>query len=207
MLSRIEAYYIHAAGGDPKFIGVLSDNPITPDAGRRTRWGTRQPYQLAELADVIPFAWRRPRRVQGAVGRNCALFEAAMKWAGRSANRNLPVLDAAVEVNGEFHTPLPWPEVRDTARSVERYRARWAAHGWHRPDWLARQTQRGRRGGVASGRTRRSATAERDAEIVAAVRAGEGIRAVAREQGVAASTVSRILRRQFEQLPLFAAAA
>ena len=204
-LARVEAYYVLAAGADPTFVGVLADNPIAPDTGRVTRWGVRAPYSLAELADVIPSGWRRPPRAVAAVGRNCALFESAMKWAGRWANRDLPVLDVAVEANQrDFDVPLPWGEVRDTAASVERYRAVWRAHGWHCPRWLERQASRGRRGGRASGRSRRSSTAERDAEIVAAVRDGEAMRSVARAHVLAASTVLRIVQRERQQqLSLF----
>ena len=161
-LGRIEAYYILAAGADPAFVGVLADNPIAPDEGRRTRWGAREPYTLRELAEVIPAGWRRPARPVGAVGRNCALFEAAMEWAGRKANQDLPVLGAALDVNAAFAAPLPWPEVRATAKKIEAYRARWQARGWHRPDWIARQAARGR----ASGRARRLSTADRDAAVV-----------------------------------------
>lgn len=203
VLARIEAYYVLAAGGDQGFAGVLADNPIAPDTGRKTRWGAREPYSLGELAEVIPTGWRRPRAPVGAVGRNCCVFESAMEWAGKRSNANLPVLPAALAVNEAFASPLPWAEVRDTARSVERYRDRWRAQGWHRPDWLERQAARG----VASGRARRLSTAERDAAIVAAVLGGQGVRSVAREHGLAPSTVTRIMRRSGSQLALFDEAA
>ena len=203
VLARIEAYYLVAAGADPGFVGVLADNPIAPDAGRATRWGTREPYSLAELAEAIPRGWRRPPRTAGSVGRACALFVDTMKWAGRKRNRDLAVLDAALLRNREFATPLPWAEVRDCANSIERYRARWAAQGWHRPDWLARQAERGHRGGLASGRARRLDNADRDAEIAAAVASGESMRSVARAFRKAPSTVLRIARRHQSQADLF----
>ena len=207
VLGRIEAYYILAAGADPDFVGVLADNPIAPDVGRKTRWGTREPYTLHELAEVVPIGWRRPRRVRGGVGRNCALFEAAMRWAGSWANRDLPVLEAALVANREFDTPLPRAEVRDIAASVERYRAVWRASGWHRPGWIECKRELGRLGGLASGQARRLSTAERDAAIVAAVAAGETMRAVARAHGLAHTTIMRIVSRQESQLSLFDAAA
>ena len=43
-------------------------------------------------------------------------------------------------------------DVAAIARSVERYRVRWIANGWHRPAWLAKQARLAPRGGKASGR-------------------------------------------------------
>ena len=96
---------------------------------------------------MVPFNWEPPSVRQTGVGRNVDLFEAGVRWAGKRANAHLPVLPALMIVNQDFAHPLPLSEVRATARSIEKYRARWAALGWHCPRWIARQAARGRKGG------------------------------------------------------------
>ena len=76
-----------------------------------------------------------------------------MGWAGRRANAALAVLPALHTVNQRFACPLPEGELAAAARSIERYRERWAAHGWHSPAWVARQRAR---------KARQAGTARRD---------------------------------------------
>lgn len=148
-LSKIADYYASATGADPGYNGVLSHNPAPRyrEAEYRTTWGRRDPYQLDELAAIIPFGWKPPGERQTGIGRNCDLFADLMAWAGRRENADIPVLSAALVRNQHFNHPLPESEVAATARSVERYCARWAARGWHCPQWIARQAARGRKGG------------------------------------------------------------
>ena len=156
-LSRIAEYYAHAVGADPGYPGVLAHNPASIyRSPYKTTWGREDPYSLDQLASVIPFGWEPPTVRQTGVGRNVDLFEAGMKWAGRPANAGLPVLPALMVVNQDFAHPLPLSEVQATARSIENYRKRWAARGWHCPRWLSRQAARGR----ASGRARHEASNE-----------------------------------------------
>ena len=142
-LANIADYYASAVGADPGYAGVLAHNPAprlkTP---YRTVWGREKPYSLDQLASVIPFGWEPPKARQTGVGRNVDLFEAGMAWAGRRANAELDVLPALLFVNQEFDHPLPLSEVQSAARSIEKYRRRWAARGWHCPRWLSRQAAR-----------------------------------------------------------------
>ena len=142
-LAHVADYYAHAVGADPSYSGVLAHNPAPLfKSPYTTTWGREAPYTLDELATVIPFGWEPPKVRQTGVGRNVDLFEAGMRWAGKRANADLPVLPALLTVNQEFEHPLPMSEVQATARSVEKYRARWKARGWHCPRWLARQAAR-----------------------------------------------------------------
>ena len=147
-LADIADYYSHAVGADPGYAGVLAHNPASIyRSPYQTTWGREDPYTLDQLASVIPFNWEPPTVRQTGVGRNCDLFEAGMRWAGRRANAHQDVLPALMVVNQEFDHPLPFSEVQATARSIEKYRRRWAARGWHCPRWLSRQAARGRKGG------------------------------------------------------------
>ena len=144
----VAEYYAHAVGADPGYAGVLVHNPISIyRSPYTTAWGPEEPYTLDQLASVIPFGWEPPTVRQTGVGRNCDLFEAGMRWAGRRANADLPVLPALLAANQEFDHPLPLHEVQATAKQIEGYRKRWAARGWHCPRWLSRQAARGRKGG------------------------------------------------------------
>ncbi len=59
---RISEYYAAALGADSGYTGVLTHNPME-DAqlpGFETHWLRREPYTLDELAEFVPFGWRRP---------------------------------------------------------------------------------------------------------------------------------------------------
>ena len=147
-LAYVADYFAHAVGADPGYAGVLAHNPMSIyRSPYQTTWGREEPYTLDQLASVIPFNWEPPTVRQTGVGRNVDLFEAGMRWAGRRANADLPVLAALLTANQEFDYPLPLSEVQATARSIEKYRKRWAARGWHCPRWIARQAACGRKGG------------------------------------------------------------
>ena len=79
-----------------------------------------------------------------------------MRWAGKRENAETCGPCAAAMIhNAKIDRPLPESHVRATARSVEKYRARWAARGWHKPAWIAKQVALGRVGGVMSGEAKR----------------------------------------------------
>lgn len=152
LLAHVADYYGEAVSADPGF-GGMGRNPSHPAAD--TIWGRAEPYSLSDLANVVPFGWQRPTVALTGVGRNVDLFRTGLRWAGHKANASLPVLPALHAVNADIaekhgKPPLPDAEVGSIARSIERYRAKWAARGWHCPRWLSRQAARGR----ASGRAR-----------------------------------------------------
>ena len=124
------------------------------------------PYSLPELSDYIPERWRRPAVYEGAVGRNCDLFAAGLKWAGREINLPYPVVEVLRQMNGATERPLPENEVSWIASSIERYRARWVDKG--RFFTPAERTAWHSQGGFAWGRKRRERTKGRDKAILAA---------------------------------------
>ena len=204
--ARISEYYAAAVGADAGYTAVLTHNPME-DAqlpGFETHWLRREPYTLGELAEYIPFGWRRPKPSRTAAGRNCDVFCHCMRWAGSPANLGAPVLGEAHQVNDGFEFPLDPPEVAGIARSVERYRRRWIKRGQFGPVGDAERTSWGRERGVKSGQARRKRTKERDQAIVQAVVSGQSTHAVAREHGVDQSTIVRVVGRD---APLFACPA
>ena len=104
-------------------------------------------------------------------------------------------MDFLVRENTQLPYPLGDVELRGIARSVERYRKRWGANGWHQPAFLERQAHRGRRGGKASGKARRERHQARDADILQAIGDGMSMRAVARQFGLSEGAVRHIAKR------------
>ena len=97
----------------------------------------------------------------------------------------------ALEQNRRFPEPLDESEVKQTAYSISTWC--WSGGGarWHFDHSSAAQ----RRRGVKSGKVRRARNAERDAAIVAAVEAGQSMRAVAREWRLTENSVRHVMGR------------
>ena len=155
-LARIAEFYTHEAGADLGYAGILAHNPDVQGVEEQpyeTVRGVVRPYSLRHLAEVIPFNWRPPRIKVSGIGRNVDLHKAALKWAGEDRNRAYDVLACVMALNAKLEVPLSLSEVRGIAKPVEKYRARWAANGWHKPAWLRKQAWRGQRGGLKGGRS------------------------------------------------------
>jgi len=181
---------------------VLSHNPMVPVPAQRlqTDWLRRQPYPLQELAEVVPFGWRRPAVPFTGIGRNCSLFEAGMTWAGSPANLGVPVLTALMAINAEVARKHGKPsldagEVSGIARSVERYRTRWVARGQFSEVGDLERSTWGRDRGIRSGQARRKQTEARDREIVRNRIAGMSLRAIGRKHGITGEMVRKVLLR------------
>ena len=189
-LGRVSEYYRAALGADPGYVGVLSYNPVHGDYS--TTYPRLEPYGLDELAAVIPKGWRIPKVPTTEVGRNWALFAGLCKRALRDTDAELEAIayrmadEARAGYPGADHA-FPDSEVRGILRSVYCYRAQWRVRG-HAPWWIARQSARGRngglKGGVSSGEARRAAVRERDLRIVVLLDAGLSQREVAAVVGV-----------------------
>ena len=152
-LSRVAEYFRASLGADAGYRGVLSSNPTHADY--QSSYPRFEPYALADLASVIPRGWRVPRPATTAEGRNVELFLALCRRGLRDTDRQLEAY--AHTYNGQFSTALDAGELRGIIRSVLRYRARWREQG-HQQAFLWRQANRGRKGGTASGESRRRGT-------------------------------------------------
>ena len=193
LLARVSERYAQAVGADRGFTAVLSHNPMSRaqrGTALKTTWGRREPFTLGELRAYVPVGWRKPTVPATAVGRNCALFEALMRWAGSPRNAGVALGPVAATANQQFEHPLDATEVRGIVRSVERYRARW---GYYTPEerqaWGAAL---GRKGGIA----RRGRKAAKTAAILADVLAGMPKREAARKHDLTPAGVRYLVRRE-----------
>ena len=204
LFARVCEFYAEMVQADRGYAGVLTHNPAarSPVAelhGLVTAWGPPEPYELRDLAAIIPRRWRRALIPLTEPGRNCALFALGMRWAGSAANLDHPVAPLLHTRNVEEYAPtpagaLPVREVDGIARSVERYRRQWIARGKFYSAEEAREW--GSRAGQRGGARRRARTSARDAYIVARVAAGATHAQVAAEEGLTRYAVGKIIARE-----------
>ncbi len=165
--------------GDRGYSGLITKNPRHDDW--RASWLTDHLYELGELEQHLadngsmpPRSWHRSKRTRPVgLGRNCTIFETARTWAYRRV-RDCPdrtpasvaylrdVIDLEVhQQNAEFSEPLPTSEANGIARSIHRWittKSRMWLDGAtaYEATFIAIQAARGRKGGLASGRSRRN---------------------------------------------------
>ena len=94
-------------------------------------------------------------------------------------------------MNAEFVLPLGERELGGIVKSIRRIQAKNLQSGQTQRTFSFLQAARGRK----SGQARRTRTADRDAAIVAAVQAGESMRAVARAYRLTEGSVRHIIKR------------
>ena len=197
-LAAIAEAYAAKLNADDGYAGILSRNPMSrPHRGAaRTQWGRRGGYCLDELAEPVGIdrSARLPsiETARTAEGRNCITFELSMRWAGSKKNLGRPVLPVSLGINQQFTCPMGFGEVTHIAKHVDGYRSGWVAAGKFYDHTGELQAVRG----IASGKSRRDAVAERDALIVQArTTTGATHRHLAAEFGLHHVTVGRILKR------------
>lgn len=156
-LAVIEAGMARQLGADTGYSGLLTKNPCHSH-WRTTIW-TDEKYELGYLADFVELKpLSKKERGQG-LGRNCTLFDIVRKWAYTAirAHRGSvfdvwmgEVLKQAVNANGAFLEPLPYSEVKATARSIAKYC--WKNEGYCYQEFIDRQRRKGAIGGKKSKR-------------------------------------------------------
>lgn len=194
LFGRTAEYFTRAAGADHCFD---PDGPIRNPAAPHDTWRViqngRGGFHLRELHEFLPDRWSLPRAAElvTAAGRNCSLFAALMRFAGRWANRKADLLQEGEALNATmFAIPLPIAEVGWIAASVGRYRTQWIEQGRYQADPL-HQAERGRR----SGRARRQRVAARDAQIRALATSGLSNCAISRQFSISETAVRKVLKR------------
>lgn len=155
-LASIEYSYAKKLGADLRYTGVLTKNPL--DTDWQTTFLSPLEYELAELADFIDLETKpkAANEVSG-LGRNCMMFDTVRFWAYKAIRAHLAVgfekwhlevLEQAKNANGAFLEPLPYSEVKATAKSVARWV--WRNHAEAHAKFIERQISKGRLGGLKS---------------------------------------------------------
>ena len=128
--SKVQAALANKLGADVGYSHLITKNPFHKD-WRVTFW-SEQAYTLDYLADFVelPKKLSKKQEVLG-LGRNCTLFENARKWAYKavrdyfhhysSLEWDKAVLAHLEALNREFEVPLPYSEVKATAKSIAKY--------------------------------------------------------------------------------------
>lgn len=158
-LASIEYTYAKKLGADLRYSGLLTKNPVDKD------WEVTllnpRPFELDELADYVDLE-NKPKKSENEVsglGRNCIMFDVVRKWAYKAIRACLDdgydswyqkVLNMSINANGAFLDPLPYSEVKATAKSI----AKWVWRNHHSAEFQAmfseKQARKGRKGGLSS---------------------------------------------------------
>lgn len=157
-LAKIEQAYGLALNADHGYSGLITKNPY--HSAWENHFFDVQPYELNYLADFVELTELKTdlKEVSG-LGRNCAMFDTARKWAykavrahrGGSYSKWLDeVIKHCLSVNEAFLEPLPYSEVKATAKSIATYC--WKKDGYHYQEFIDRQSRKGAIGGQKSKR-------------------------------------------------------
>jgi hypothetical protein len=127
-LASIEYTYGKKLGADIGYVGLLTKNPIDQDWD--VSYLNPRPFDLDELADYVDLETRPQSDKSFGLGRNCYIFDVTRQWAYK-AIRELSsagydswynqVLKIALNANHAFLQPLPYNEVKSTAKSISKW--------------------------------------------------------------------------------------
>jgi len=155
-LAKIEQAYSLVLGADRGYTGLITKNPC------HEAWENHifdvKPYELGYLADFVELQELKTdlKEVSG-LGRNCMMFDTVRYWAYKAirAYRGSTfdiwlgrVLEQCQNANSAFIKPLPYSEVKATAKSIARYC--WKKDAYHYQEFIDRQSRKGKLGGRPS---------------------------------------------------------
>ena len=154
-------YYAYALkmGADLGYSKLITKNPLHPQ-WRTTVW-TDKAYSLDYLADFVELPKKLPKKLEMVgLGRNVTMFEHGRQWAyvairdymhhNSSYDWEQAVKKQLEAINSGFEQPLPYSEVRATAKSI----ARWVWRNFSYGEFSAIQAKRGAKGGKKGGAVR-----------------------------------------------------
>ena len=156
-LAKIQAGIARKLGADTGYSGLITKNPLHSD-WRTTIWNI-EPYDLGDLAEFVDLLPLTEKEQQIGLGRNCTLFDTVRKWAYKAIRRHrggnwgnwyAEVLEHALNANMAFLDPLPYNEVKATAKSIAKYC--WERDTMIYNQFIERQRFRGSIGGKKSKR-------------------------------------------------------
>ena len=151
-------YYAYALklGADLSYSQLITKNPLHPQ--HRTTYWTKQAYSLDYLADFVELPKKLPKKLEVVgLGRNVTMFEKGRRWAytairdymhhNSSHEWERAVKTHLEAINAGFEVPLPYSEVKATAKSI----AKWVWQRFSYGEFSAIQAKRGAKGGKAKG--------------------------------------------------------
>ena len=160
-------YYAYALkmGADLGYSELITKNPLHPQW--RTTYWTKQAYSLDYLADFVDLPKKLPKKLEVVgLGRNVTMFEKGRHWAYKairdymhhnSSHEWERAVRAQIEaINSGFEQPLPYSEVKATAKSI----AKWVWQRFSYGDFSEIQAKRGAKGGKKGGAVRSAQYAE-----------------------------------------------
>ena len=125
----------------------------------RTEVWTKEAYELNYLAEFVDLRPLTNKEKEYGLGRNCTLFDNVRHWAYSAIREHRgntweqwyhSVLKQAQSVNMMFFEPLPYSEVKATAKSIAKFC--WKQDGYHYNEFITRQSIKGAKGGKVSKR-------------------------------------------------------
>ena len=151
-------YYAYALklGADLSYSQLITKNPLHPKW--RTIFWVDCAYSLDYLADFIDLPKKLPKKLEViGLGRNVTMFEKGRHWAYRAIRDYMhhdssydwerAVIAYIEAINSGFEQPLPYSEVKATAKSI----AKWVWQRFSYGEFSAVQAKRGAKGGKAKG--------------------------------------------------------
>jgi hypothetical protein len=155
-LAKIERGMVKRLDADRGYAGLITKNPLCADW--RVIERHNHLYGLGELDEYLHAqnCVAPPKREASGLGRNCALFDDLRQYAysevlefkadgNPSQAFEHAVHDQAAMINSQFTSPLPFPEVQATARSV----FKWVWANFDDAAFRQRQSELGQRGNEA----------------------------------------------------------
>src|SRR5690606_18937880 len=125
----------------------------------RTEVRTKEAYQLHYLGDFVDLRPLTTKDKEYGLGRNGTLFDIVGHWAysavsehrGKTREQWLnSLLKHAQSANMMFLEPLPYSEIKATAKSIAKYC--WKRDAYHYNEFIYRQALKGSKGGKVSKR-------------------------------------------------------
>ena len=186
---------------DAGYAGLICKNPL------HKHWDTYtlndESYDLHYLADFVDLDFAKDQRKNLpsiGLGRNVTLFDRVRHWTYKEVRKHREgdfrsfqeaVLVKAGTYN-DFAVPLALSEVTATARSIAKWT--WKQDGRAEAKFIARQSYKGKLGGVASGQARLALSADKREQAQELSKGGMSSREIAKLLEVNQSTVVRWLR-------------
>lgn len=151
-------YYAYALkmGADLSYSQLITKNPL--HSQHRTTYWTDRAYSLDYLADFVDLPKKLPKKLEVVgLGRNVTMFEKGRYWAYKAIRDYMhhnstyewerAVRTQIEAINSSFEVPLPYSEVKATAKSI----ARWVWQRFSYGAFSEIQAKRGAKGGKAKG--------------------------------------------------------